>query len=117
MLALALLPTVSRAMAAAQHDDTAWTELCTAQGMVRVALDGGSGDPAAGPALPETATGHLDHCPFCTLSTQLAGLTSAQARAPALVATAGPLPPPFWPVARSHRAWCNAQPRAPPSHA
>lgn len=117
MLALALLPTVSRAMAQAQGGRTAGAELCTAQGMVRVILDGAPGDPAAGPVSPETASGHLDHCPFCSLSAQAAGLASAPPWPLTLVAAAGHLPPPCLQAPHTRLAWCSAQPRAPPSHA
>ena len=115
MLALALLPTVARAMASAQGDGSAWAEICTAQGMKRVALDsqpGGSAVPE--PATPESASHHLDHCPFCGLSAQALDLPPAPRPVLDLSAAADHLPPLFLQAPRTLFAWCRAQPRAPP---
>ena len=65
MLALVLLPTVSHALALAQGGKTAWAEVCTPQGMKRVALDDA---PGAGDITPPQGDIHLEHCPYCTLS-------------------------------------------------
>lgn len=57
----ALAPTVSRARAAAQgQTGVTWMEVCTTQGMQRVAVD----EPYA-PAPPTVV---VDHCPLCVLS-------------------------------------------------
>lgn len=110
MLALAMLPTVSRAMASAQGESSAWAEICTAQGMKRVALDSQPGEPA----MPESASGHLDHCPFCGLSAQALDLPPAPPAVLDLSAAADHLPPLFLQAPRTLFAWCRAQPRAPP---
>jgi hypothetical protein len=112
MLALAMLPTVSRAMAA-QGDGSSWAEICTAQGMKRVALDSQPGEPAQ-PAVPESASGHLDHCPFCGLSAQAVHVPPAPPPVLDVSAAAGHLPPLFLQAPRTLFAWCRAQPRAPP---
>jgi Protein of unknown function (DUF2946) len=58
MLLAVLLPTVSRAHAA-QQNPLAWLEVCTAQGLQKMPVDG--------PDKPAKA--HvLDHCPLCVLS-------------------------------------------------
>jgi hypothetical protein len=54
--ALALLPTLSQALASATGE-RAWAEVCTAQGTRWVALDDAAPEP--GPASV------LEHCPFC----------------------------------------------------
>lgn len=115
MLALAMLPTVSRAMASAQGDGSGWIEVCTAQGMMRMALDGATGDLPSGPVPPGSASGHLDHCPYCSLTAQAVGLPPAPPLAPDLSACAGHLPPLFLLAPRTLFAWSSAQPRAPPA--
>ncbi|MBL8315367.1 MAG: DUF2946 domain-containing protein [Rubrivivax sp.] len=114
MLALAMLPTVSRAMASAQGDGGGWVEVCTAQGMVRMALEGTADDLPHGPASPGSASGHLDHCPYCSLSAHAVGLPPAPPPALGLSAGAGHLPPLFLLAPRTLFAWSSAQPRAPP---
>lgn len=56
MWALALLPTLSQALASATGE-RAWAEVCTAQGTRWVALDDAAPDPAS--------AGVFEHCPFC----------------------------------------------------
>lgn len=108
--ALALLPTLSRAMAALQGEGTAWAEICTAQGMKRVVLD----HQADGPAQPAMAGGHLDHCPLCGLAAQAVALPPAPPQALDLSTPAAHLPPLFLHAPHTLSAWCPAQPRAPP---
>jgi hypothetical protein len=109
VLALALMPAVSHALAFARGDVTAWAEVCTTQGLQRVALDAQDGAPA-------TTGQHLDHCPFCKLGSDDAG-----APPPAASDLAGPMPPgplvPMWlrQAPRTQFAWSAAQPRAPPT--
>ena len=62
MLLGALTPTVSRARAAMQDlRGVSWMEVCTPQGLQRVAAQD-DGDH------PPPATAVLDHCPLCVLS-------------------------------------------------
>ncbi len=111
MLALALLPTLSRAMAHGAGGAVSWAEICTPQGMKLLALDVVPDEPAA----PAQAGSHLDHCPYCSLAGQALGLPPAPVAAPALVLAAGHEPPLFLPAPRTLPAWRSAQPRAPPA--
>ena len=110
MLALALLPTVARALAASQVEGSDWVEICTAQGMKRVAPD----TTGAIPPAPQFAPGHLDHCFFCGLSAQGLGLPPAPAWQQYPPDTAESLPGLVLQAPRSLLDWCSAQPRAPP---
>lgn len=115
VLALALMPTLSHALAFARGDAIAWAEVCTPQGVKVVAVDGSDADA---PVAPLNIGQHLEHCPFCKL-----GSHDALPLWPALPAVAEPLPPgpflpPLWLQApRTLHAWASAQPRAPPAHA
>jgi hypothetical protein len=112
VLALALLPTLSHARAAAAGT-TAWAEICTPQGTKLVATFAGdqAGDETPLPA----AAVHLEHCPLCALSAQAVMLPPAAPRAqpPALPAHA--VPRLFLQAPRTLFAWAPAQPRGPPS--
>ena len=113
MGALALLPTLAHARAFGAGSGTHWIEVCTPQGLRWVAADAG----ADSPAVPVSAAGHLEHCPWCQPAHaddalpptcgHLPDPTPAADGAP-LSARPGPLPgaPP----------WQPAQPRAPPRH-
>ncbi len=109
VLALALLPAVSHALAFAGVGG-ATAEVCTPQGLKRIALDAGE-DPAP------SANGHLEHCPFCKLGHDAPPLPPVPpARAQAL--PPGPWRPPlFLQAPRTLHAWASAQPRAPPASA
>jgi hypothetical protein len=110
MLALALLPTLARAMALSQGEGSDWVEICTAQGMKRVAPDATGAIPPA----PQSAPGHLDHCLFCGLSAQGLGLLPAPAMLQDPPDVAASLPRLVLQGPRTLFAWCSAQPRAPP---
>jgi hypothetical protein len=106
----ALAPTVSHALASAGH--TTWVEVCTAQGMRFVPVaDNGAGSDAQHPASPVS---HLEHCPYCTLGTHGAAPPPASASLPIPAAVREGLPDRFWQAPHAARAWCSAQPRAPP---
>jgi len=110
MLALALLPTVARAMASAPGDGSVWAEICTAQGMKRVALNGQPGVPT----VPVSASSHLDHCPFCTLSAQALDLPPVPNPVQDAPAAADSPPGLYQQAPREPFAWHRGQPRAPP---
>lgn len=102
--ALALLPTLSQALASVTGE-RAWAEVCTAQGTRWVALDDAAPEP--GPA------GVLEHCPFCG-GTPALGLPPAPA-AWRLFAAAHERPIAAGLAAPKPLARLHAQPRGPPS--
>jgi Protein of unknown function (DUF2946) len=109
MLALALLPTLSHALAA-KNGSTAWAEVCTPQGMRVVAVDPGVGDPAA----PVSAVGHLEHCPYCAQLAGAAGLPPAAPGVWGLLSGADALPALCFQAPRKLSWWVAGQPRGPP---
>ena len=111
MLALALLPTVSHALAFARGG-AAWAEVCTPQGMRLVAVDAAQ---AADNGAPAQAAGHLEHCPLCALGADAPPLPPAPPAALRLPVAGAEPPPLFLQAARTLHAWRSAQPRAPPS--
>ena len=111
MLALALLPTVSHALAFAQGGTSVWAEVCTPQGMKLVALGDAAG---AVDTVPAQADIHLEHCPYCTLSGQATGMPPAPPAAIGLPAGADAVPLLFLQAPHALFAWRSAQPRGPP---
>ena len=111
MLAFALLPTLSRAMAFAVGG-SAWAEICTPQGLRLVAT--GDAQPSDAPL---QAGLHLDHCKFCSMATD--GAAPLPAAAPALHLPLNGAEPPqrFLQAAVTPHAWRTAQPRGPPAAA
>ena len=109
MLAFALVPTLSRAMAFASGDST-WAQICTPQGMRLVAADGA--DPAGAPV---QAAVSLDHCAFCSMASDgVAPLPAGTAMLPLPLRSAEP-PRLFLQAAVTLPVWRSAQPRGPPS--
>jgi hypothetical protein len=107
MLALAVVPTVSRLLAVAQGT-ASLAEICTPQGMKRLATAGAeeSGTvPSASPA--------LDHCALCGLSSVPLAPPPVAAALP-LLAPAAAMPPLFGAAPRPLFAWAAARPRGPP---
>ncbi len=114
MLAMALLPTVSHALAFARGGASNWVEVCTPQGMRLMAVavaDGADGAPAPAPV---QAAGHLEHCPLCALGGDLPPLPAA-APAALLPPHSAALPSLFLQAPYAQQAWRSAQPRGPPS--
>ncbi len=108
VLALALAPTVSRALAFA-HGEAAWTEVCTPLGLkLQAVADTGEEAPAA-------HLGQLEHCGFCGFSTGAAPLPVAASHDLPAATAAEALPVLFLQAPRTLLAWRSAQPRAPPS--
>ncbi|HSV46035.1 MAG TPA: DUF2946 domain-containing protein [Ramlibacter sp.] len=112
MLALAVLPTVSHALAAS-GGPIGWAEICTPQGARLVAVDASEGTPS----VPADVAAHLEHCPFCVPAFGALGLPPASALALGLALTSAEPPPLFLHAPRAPHAWRSAQPRAPPLHA
>lgn len=109
VLALALVPAVSHALAFARGDAPAWAEVCTTQGLQRLALD-------APDRVPATTGPQLEHCPLCKLGSDDVGAPPRAASARVEPLPAGPLVPMcFGQAPRTLWAWSAAQPRAPPT--
>ena len=114
MLALALLPTLSHALAHSQGSSSRFAEVCTPQGMKQVAIDGVAGEADDAPT---QAAGSPEHCAYCAGSAQAAGMPPAPLQVPLLRSAALDRPAPFLKAPRTLVAWCSAQPRAPPAAA
>jgi hypothetical protein len=110
MLALALLPTLSHALAFARGG-AAWAEVCTPQGMRLVSVDAAQ---AVDTGAPVQVAGHLEHCPLCALGADLPVLPPAPRAALALPLGAAEMPALFLHAPRTLFAWRSAQPRGPP---
>ena len=110
MLAMAMLPTLSHALALARGDTTR-AEICTPQGMRVVAVSGESGAPAPDPI---SAAAHLEHCPYCAQSTGTLGMPPAPVGVAPLPVTSAELPALFLQAPHTLHAWRSGQPRAPP---
>jgi len=117
MLAGALLPGLSQALAAARGE--AWSAVCTAQGVrwVMAATADSAVDSAAGsmadPGAP-SSTVTPEHCPYCTPSGHAPALPPAASDALPQPPRASPAPALVLHAPRAQFAWRGAQPRAPP---
>ena len=107
MLAFSLVPTVSRAMAFGTGSSS-WAEICTPQGMKRVAVADDDGAPAQ-------AGTHLNHCALCGLSTDGAAPLPAAPSPLRLPVGGAAVPRLFLQAAHTLPAWRRAQARAPPA--
>ncbi len=105
MLALALLPTVSHALA---RSGTGFAEVCTPQGMKVVAL-------ADGERQPSTAATHLEHCAYCSAGFSAVDLPPPPPVLPVLNVAGSEAPPLFLQAPTTLHAWATAQPRGPPA--
>ena len=109
VLAMALLPTVSHALASSQSLSSGWAEICTPQGTQWVAEDGS----LAGDAAPVVGADHQLDCPYCRPSSVIAGLPPVPTVwLPAVSGQAEPAL--FFHAPRTLFAWASAQPRGPP---
>jgi hypothetical protein len=109
VLAMALLPTVTHALAL-QRGGSAWVEVCTPQGMRLVAVD--AGDTPA----PLQAAAHLEHCPLCALQGVDAGAPPPAPAGMVFLPPGRSGPPPLFLLAPTTlHAWRSAQPRGPPA--
>ena len=113
MLALALLPTVSHALAHSRGAPGAWAEICTPQGMKLVSMTTGLAQPGE-PEAPATAASHLEHCPYCTGLSPAVGLPAAAPQVPDVGDTAELVPRLFLHAPRKLFVWHSTQPRGPP---
>lgn len=109
ILAGALAPTVSRALAQPVSNSSGWVEVCTAQGFKVIPIDKVSTEQT------DHGTLSMDHCPFCLpqfhtalLPTCLTNTASSPVQLRTLV------PHLFLSAPRMLYAWTSALPRAPP---
>lgn len=107
---LALLPTLSQALAA-RTGERGWIEVCTAQGSRWVPLGQPTPSMSGGPAAGAAAA--FEHCPWCGTNAPDAALPPPS--------SAGLAPSPVEPAAVAVRpqppaspTWPDARPRAPP---
>jgi hypothetical protein len=114
LLALALLPSISHALAFAQGS-TVWAEVCTPQGSRLVAVADAAGGTDTDAPASRHAMGQLEHCPLCALSTGALGLPSAPPAVVAALLGSDAVPALFLHAPRTLFAWASAQPRGPPS--
>ncbi|MFO1291994.1 MAG: DUF2946 family protein [Rubrivivax sp.] len=112
MLALALVPGVSHALAQLRGQ-SAWTEVCTTQGARLVVLDADADRAAQAPGT--AAAAYLEHCPYCAASFGGLGLPPAPLALPPAAAADAGVPALFLHAPHTLHAWRSAQPRAPPS--
>jgi Protein of unknown function (DUF2946) len=112
MLAVALVPSVSRAMVTASGHG--WAEICTTQGTKWVSVE----QAVAGESTDDAAVfgGHLDHCPLCSLGAHSPALLGEPVVLGLFDAPDASFPERFFSASRTPHAWCTAQPRAPPAH-
>lgn len=113
MLALAVLPTLGKALAFWGAGDTRLAEVCTPQGMRLVPVPAeavGDGSPVQPPA-----ASHLEHCALCLLAAAPALPAGVQQPALPLLPAAHPLPAAEQPARLALQSWPRAQPRGPPT--
>jgi len=110
MFALALVPTVSHALAAASGQNN-WTEVCTPQGMRFIAMSGTAGLDEPVPIGAEAA---IEHCSYCAQSAGHLGMPPAEPGAAPTPHADDALPALFLHAPRTLPVWRSAQPRAPP---
>lgn len=115
MLALAVLPTVGKALAFWGADATRWAEVCTPQGVRLVAVQADAATGVA-PGHPGAAV-HLEHCALCLLAVAPALPPAAQQPGVPQLLGADLAPQAFLHAPRTLHAWRSAQPRGPPIQA
>lgn len=111
-LALAVLPSVSHALAFAHGGASAWAEVCTPQGMRMVAVDP---EQQTDSSAPMQAAATLEHCALCALAGGASALPASGPVALPLLPNSHALPWLFLHAPHTLHAWRSAQPRGPPS--
>jgi Protein of unknown function (DUF2946) len=116
ILALALLPTASHALASGQRGEGGaadWAVICTPAGLQQVASDSA---PSA-PGSPAGAVALFGHCPYCSLGADAPVLPAAPSAVVDAPRTGAAAPAATASEPRARFAWGGAQPRAPPQPA
>lgn len=119
----ALAPAVASALG--RSTPVMWVELCSAQGIKRVAVDvAGSplpevaGRDASDNEAPATPGATGEHCPFCHLQSAALDLPPATgATTTRVLPQHTPYPARFYTAPRPSHAWAPTRSRAPPQHA
>lgn len=111
VLAMALVPTLARALAHGQGASTQWVEVCTAQGMKMVPVAAAQAQESQAPEASPLS--QLEHCPMCALGHLCAGPPAALP-APLPAAAARLVPARFLHAPRTLHVWRASQPRGPP---
>lgn len=103
----ALTPALSYAFAA-QHANSAASEICSASGAVYTRAEAGMDSPSS-----DAIDHHIKHCPFCISHAGSAGLPPVT---PPLAVVSGhdAYPPLFYQSPRPLFDWLQARPRGPP---
>lgn len=112
MLALALLPTISHALASVRGQ-TRLSDICTTQVAGLVAFSAAVSD-VGDPGSPTSPSLHLEHCSFCGAHHGAVGMPPVLVFAPVPGPTGAHPPELFLRAPRTLHAWRSAQPRAPP---
>lgn len=108
LLGLALVPSMSRALAAGDASGP-WAEFCSVTG-IQPLSNGAPSDSG-----PEQNNGkHFEHCPLCSHHGGMLGLPPAPTTTLAVLVEAVSAPRLFYRAPRPLFAWASAQPRAPP---
>lgn len=110
MLALALVPTLSRTLAFVQGGGAAWAEVCTPGGMQRVS----TADSAHTPSGMGLGAAVLDACALCPLAGSAAGPLPSAGKAAGPSGAAAEPAHRILQAARTLHAWRSIQARAPP---
>ncbi len=108
---LALVPTLSHALAFAQAGKNALVEICTPQGMQLVS----AAEAALDDNSPLVDTSHLEHCPYCAQGAGALGVPTEPLTAQFAPMVGAEPPALFLHAPRTLFAWAVAQPRGPPS--
>lgn len=102
---------LSPAIAAASGKATPamWVELCSAQGVKRIAID------TSGPSAPGDHAERLaEHCPFCHIEHTTTGLPPAASPVVPRVIGHAHVPARFYTAPRPQFSWAPTRSRAPP---
>lgn len=111
LLAAAVVPTLSRALSQWRGTATPWAEVCT----TAVASEARAGMAMAGADGSDAALAHLlEHCPLCSLHTDMPAILPAATLAMPLPLQVSGVPAPASLALHPTRAWAPAQARAPP---
>jgi hypothetical protein len=113
MASMALLPTISHALAQ-PGGPAPWNEICTSQGMSSMAVAGDASD-AGKPPGSEPSLSKFEHCAFCGLGAGHLAPPAASRVELALPELSNALPALFPQAPYLLFAWGSAQPRGPPA--